>query len=277
LRTIRAVLMFGEVSALPWFVFLPGAAFALVWALERIAPATDDPPRRHDRADWTLNLIGLAAQGALVPLVGLWVTTQILAPAFPAAAGALPIGFWGGFALNVLAIDFLYYWQHRAFHARIAWPLHIAHHASQRVDVWATSRNTVWTNFLFVYFMINPWAALLCDAPEGFYTGAAVTAALDLWRHGRVDYGRLGLSRVFGALSLVMITPPAHQRHHDAIRASANFGANFSAWDRLFGTYAEPASQNESRAAYAPSALRQLLWPWRARGGEGKMGTRAAP
>jgi sterol desaturase/sphingolipid hydroxylase (fatty acid hydroxylase superfamily) len=237
---------------------LPVAAFVLVWALERLAPAAPAPA--HDRWDWSLNLIGLAIQGAAVPLAGLWLSTQILAPAFPDLA--LPLGFWGAFALSFVAVDFLYYLQHRAMHRGLAWRLHIAHHAGRRIDVWATSRNTSWMSFLFVYFLVNPWAALLCDSPEGFYLGASATAALDLWRHGRVDYAKLRLDGVLHALSLVLITPPAHFRHHDATKPPANFGANLSLWDRLFATYDPPGAMPQTSAAPdAPAPLRQLLWP----------------
>ncbi|MBL8551699.1 MAG: sterol desaturase family protein [Hyphomonadaceae bacterium] len=244
--------------------FLPIAAFGIVWALERVAPAAPGPA--HDRWDWTLNLVGLAVQGAGVPLLGLWLTRDVLAPALPQLAGALAIGFWGAFALNFIAIDLLYYLQHRAWHKGPLWRLHIAHHAGARVDVWATSRNTSWASFLFVYFLINPWAALLCDSPEGFYLGASATAALDLWRHGRIDYRRLGLDGAMRALAAVLIVPAAHFRHHDAAKPNANFGANLSIWDRLFGTYEVPVAAPASSAALdAPSPLRQLLWPFGAR------------
>jgi sterol desaturase/sphingolipid hydroxylase (fatty acid hydroxylase superfamily) len=251
--------------ALPFYVFLPSLAFALVWALERIAPAAPAPA--HDRWDWTLNLVGLAMQGAAIPIAGLAVTQAILAPAFPQLAGVLAIGFWGAFALNFVAVDFLYYLQHRWMHKGLGWRLHIAHHAGARVDVWATSRNTSWVSFLFVYFLINPWAALLCDRPDAFYLGASATAALDLWRHGRVDYSKLGLAGALRASSLVLITPPAHFRHHDAASPAANFGANLSIWDRLFGTYDAPATApSATRAPDAPAPLRQLLWPFSAGG-----------
>lgn len=241
--------------------FLPAAAFALVWTLERVAPAAPAPA--HDRWDWTLNLVGLAVQGAAVPLIGLWLTREALAPALPQLAGALPIGFWGAFALNFVGVDFVYYWQHRAWHRGALWKLHIAHHAGARVDVWATSRNTSWASFLFVYFLINPWAALLCDSPDGFYLGASATAALDLCRHGRIDYRKLGLERFMRALSLALIIPGAHFRHHDATKPNANFGANLSLWDRLFRTYEAPAGIPISSAALnAPAPLRQLAWPF---------------
>lgn len=251
---------------MPWFALLPGAAFALIFGLERFAPQAGEP--KHDRWDWALNLAGLAMQGAAVPLIGYWLTTQVLAPNLPQAAGALQIGFWGAFALNFVVIDLLYYWQHRAMHRGWAWRLHLTHHASQRVDVWATSRNTLWVNFLFVYFLVNPWAALLCDRPDGFYAAAAVTAALDLWCHGRIDYAKLRLASAMRALSFILITPAAHHRHHDATRANANFGANLSLWDRLFGTYEAPQEIGATAAADAPAPLRQLFWPLKTSAGE---------
>lgn len=247
---------------LPLIALLPGATFLALLATERALPRSEPHPA-HAAGDWILNLGGLAMQGLFVPAASLALTNWVLRPAAPDLVGILPLGFWGAFALNFVVVDFLYYWQHRAMH-EWRWLLrwHASHHSSPRVDVWASSRNTLLTNLLFVYFLVNPWAALLSDAPEGFFAGAMATAALDVWRHARI--GDLGLraGAVVRAVSWVFIIPAAHHRHHDATASPANYGANLSIWDRMFGTYSAPRSYPAHYSAPdAPDWKAQLFYP----------------
>jgi hypothetical protein len=55
------------------------------------------------------------------------------------------------------------------------------------MDVFVSARNTAWTTAFLVY----PWASSLflhvLDVRSGYLVGAALTAALDLWRHSGLD------------------------------------------------------------------------------------------
>jgi sterol desaturase/sphingolipid hydroxylase (fatty acid hydroxylase superfamily) len=238
--------------------YLPLIAFALLVVLERSALRAAEPSA-YTRADHLLNLSGLAIQGALVPLAGYWIATRVLAVHWPQAAGTLEVGWLGAFLLNFVAVDFLYYWQHRLFHRVPAlWALHRCHHASPTLSVWATSRNSLAVNFLFVYMLVNPVLGFLCDRPDAFFAAAAVTASLDLWRHSR-------LSEVFAPpyLDRILVTPAQHHAHHSPSGEATNFGANLILWDQLFGT-ARPArgfpAQYGTHEAQSP--WRQFLFPW---------------
>lgn len=232
--------------------YLPLIAFVLLLALQRRRPAG---AARYSRADWLLNLAGLAVQGVLVPLAGYAIATSVLAPRLPQLAGVLPLGWFGAFLLNIVVVDFCYYWQHRLFHrVPFLWALHRCHHASPTLDVWATSRNTLAVNFLFVYLLLNPVLGFLCDTPDGFFVGAGLTAALDLWRHSRVA--------ALPGLSAVLVTPWQHHLHHSPEGTGANYGANFILWDRCFGTARQAQGFPASYGVTAPSAWRQFLFPW---------------
>jgi len=238
--------------------FLPLLAFASLLLLERMLRRAPQLPE-YARADQLLNLTGLAIQGLLVPAMGYWIATSVLAAHWPGAAGSLRIGWLGAFAVNFVIVDFLYYWQHRLFHrVNALWALHQCHHASTALDVWATSRNSLAVNFLFVYMLVNPLLGFLCDHPDGFFAGAAVTASLDLWRHSR-------LPESFSPtlLGRVLVTPAHHHAHHSPEGQAVNFGANLILWDRLFGTAREPRGYP---AVYgtpgAPGPWRQFLFPW---------------
>jgi sterol desaturase/sphingolipid hydroxylase (fatty acid hydroxylase superfamily) len=232
---------------------LPPIAFVALVGLER---GRARAATRCTRSDHALNLIGLAIQGAAIPFVGYTIATRVLSVQWPDLAGSLAIGWWGAFALNFVFVDFLYYWQHRLLHGvPFLWAMHQCHHASPAVNVWATARNSLPINFIFVYLLVNPALGFLCDAPSGFFTAAAVTAALDLWRHARVP--------VAPGVGRVLVTPWHHHLHHNPDGATANYGANLILWDRLFGTLRETRSYPETYGTPgAPAAWRQFLFPW---------------
>ena len=239
-------------------LFLPACVFAALIVLEH-AHSRGTPGAAYSPSDRLLNLAGLAVQGIAVPAAGYLIASRLLATRWPEAAGSLPLGWWGAFALNFVFVDFLYYWQHRLFHrAPGLWALHLCHHASSQVSVWAASRNSLAINFLFVYLLVNPVLGFLCDRPDGFFAGAAVTASLDLWRHARLPGARWP-----AWLRAVLITPEVHHDHHSPGGQQTNFGANLVWWDRLFGT---ARGARGYPAAYgtpmAPGPWRQFLFPW---------------
>lgn len=215
--------------------------------------------KRFTFADWLLSLSGFWMQGVVIPVLGYLLSSKLFPSFFPELQGILPVGFLGAFLLNFIGIDFLYYLQHRSFHQiPWLWNLHAPHHYSPTVNVWATSRNAIITNFLFVYILVNPFIAYLCDSTEGFFAGAMMTASLDLFRHTSLHIRAPLLNRLF-------ILPQHHHRHHDAEKPFANYGANWCIWDRLFGTLDLSCCTTHIYAIKdTPSLSTQLLFPWKA-------------
>lgn len=244
-----------------WSV-LPAVSFLALVAWENLRPAQHQS-QRFSTADVVINLTGFLMQGVVVPCAGYLITERLIPQIIPNLKGTLQIGFIGAFILNFVAIDFLYYLQHRLFHSsNWLWRFHATHHHSPMVNVWATSRNAIVTNFFFVYLLVNPWFAFLCDSPDGFFAGAMVTAALDLLRHTNIH---LNLPMLRG----IFVLPQDHHRHHDADKRAANYGANLMIWDRLFGTAEISSNNSEQRLPRnycmqnAPSLETQLFCPWR--------------
>jgi sterol desaturase/sphingolipid hydroxylase (fatty acid hydroxylase superfamily) len=63
----------------------------------------------------------------------------------------------------------------------------------------------------------------------------ALSAAIQLWQHADLAHA----VRLDHCLRPIFVTPAMHRVHHDHRRQfhDANYGALFSFWDRLFGTY----------------------------------------
>ncbi len=223
--------------------------------------------RARTRAEWTLDLVGLLVQGTLIPLLQVGLVVAGLAWLVPAGRGALEVPGWAALLLNLVAVDYLYYWNHRLLHTNTLWPLHRVHHTLRTLDVLGTSRNTLYSSLFIVYLWVGGALLYFLSEPFWFALGAALTAALDLWRHSPFTPRRGGA--LHRALSAVLILPSDHAWHHSTESSQVNFGANLSWWDRLHGTY--QASTQDPASLGIPFAAplgRQLFFPFDRRAGK---------
>jgi sterol desaturase/sphingolipid hydroxylase (fatty acid hydroxylase superfamily) len=219
---------------------------------------------RKRGAEWLLDGVGLLVQGTLVPLLELVVVVGGLGWLWPSLRGSVHLpgsDFVTGFAVNFLAVDYLYYWNHRLLHTPRLWPLHQVHHSVREMDVMATSRNTAWSSLLILYVWVNGIALFFLAEPAGYAAGAALTAALDLWRHSELS-PRLG-GAVDSLLGRVLVLPRHHAWHHAADEVEANYGANVSVWDKLHGTFSDRGAAPARLGVNVGLPLwRQLWWPF---------------
>lgn len=244
------------------YILFPGFFFILLLFGELYLP-TITQPHVHHKWDWILNLVGFFMQGVVVPIISYCISMHFLSFLWPTGKAILPLNWYGSFLLNFVGVDFLYYWQHRFFHQfSWAWKWHQCHHNAARVDIWATSRNSIMTNFFFVYLLINPVLGFLCANPQGFFAAAMLTASLDLLRHTNIDFTRIAcMNKVSSLLSFIFVMPKDHHRHHYALAKSTNFGANLIIWDKLFNTFCKtelPAIYKNEKSLHP---LKQLLYP----------------
>lgn len=187
------------------------------------------------RTDWLVDGSSLLTQGLIIPVCQTLFAENILKHFFPHLNGILNWGFWEGFVLNFIVVDYFYYWNHRVLHRKKFWLIHRLHHSSKEVDVFSTSRNSWFSSFFILYFWINATFIFLLANPTGFVVSMALTAGLDLWRHSGFNNARL--SNFYRLLSILFITPHEHHWHHSKDTESTNFGANLCIWDKLHGTY----------------------------------------
>lgn len=150
--------------------------------------------------------------------------------------------------VGVLLRSFLSYLTHVAFHrAPWLWRLHAVHHMDTDMDVTTAVRmhpfefivSAVFVLPCIVAFGIPVEAIILYEILDA---GMAVATHTNLRVPERID-------RV---LRWFLVTPTMHRIHHSAWQpeTDSNFGATFSIWDHVFGTY-----RAASRDGVAPARL----------------------
>ena len=208
--------------------------FAALFAAERAWPASPLPvivaraPLRRLARNLALAVINFL----LSPLVVLPVT------AF-AAGRALawrPDWWqgWPGLALDLLLLDFLIYWWHRANHRwPLLWRFHLVHHLDRTLDSTSALR------FHFGEVLISAGARAGAILLLGFPFVSVLVFETLLLVATVFHHSNLRLPpRLEQALARVIITPSIHWVHHHRRRidTDSNYGTVFSFWDRLFAS-----------------------------------------
>ncbi|HMV67713.1 MAG TPA: sterol desaturase family protein [Myxococcota bacterium] len=229
------------------------------WSLlAAVAWRTPEALRDKPVGDWIVDLGNLIVQGVAVPVLQITLVAGGLTAIAPGARASIDLPAPAAFALAFVGVDYLYYWNHRLLHGEALWWVHRVHHTVTRMDVLATSRNTLWTSLLVLYVWAGGALLYLLAHPAAYAAGAALTSALDLWRHSELHPP----AAVARWLRPWLILPEDHARHHGASAPRGNFGANLKLWDRLHGT-ALPSGPPEEPLGVPPlgSIPRTLLWP----------------
>ena len=170
--------------------------------------------------------------GALLP-GGLASLTATLRPANTGV-------FVAEVAAIVLARDLLGYWQHRLLHGvPLFWRAHRVHHSDRQVDVTTGVRHHPLETALSLGIAAAFVAGVgMSVASLGVALGLARLAAV--YQHTSLDLPA-SLDR---RLRRLLVTPSVHRLHHSRRQpqTDSNFGTVFTLWDRLFGTYRDPAA-----------------------------------
>jgi sterol desaturase/sphingolipid hydroxylase (fatty acid hydroxylase superfamily) len=154
---------------------------------------------------------------------------QVLLDVWTALPGAVSV------VAAVLLTEFAAYWRHRLEHVRALWPVHATHHADEAMTWLSVRRKHPLGELLSVLIDTTPvillglpvWAiavAMLIRGWWGYFIHADVP-----WTLG--PFGKL------------FISPAAHRLHHirDEALMGTNYGNMLTVWDKLFGTYLDPA------------------------------------
>jgi sterol desaturase/sphingolipid hydroxylase (fatty acid hydroxylase superfamily) len=170
---------------------------------------------------------------------------------------------WQAIIVSVVALDFIIYLQHVAFHTvPLFWRLHMVHHTDLDVDL------TTGVRFhpveITLSLIIKMAAVVILGAPPlAVLIFEVVLNGTSLFSHGNI-YMPGALDRV---LRLLLVTPDMHRVHHSIImrETNTNFGFNLSWWDRLLGTYQKEPSEGHEGMTIGLGYFRnpkRLSLPW---------------
>lgn len=144
-----------------------------------------------------------------------------------------PAEHWATWAGGFVAVEFAYYWFHRASHrVRWIWASHSVHHSAAQMTLLASLR-LGWTNLLsagWVLYLPLIFAGL---PPFVLVALLAFNLRYQFFLHTEA-IGRLG------PVEWIFNTPAHHRLHHASNPAyiDCNFGGVLILFDRLFGTLA---------------------------------------
>lgn len=222
--------------------------------------------------------LGLMLFNALVlmPLVALPLDAfRDLIPSVPAL-----IAFWSGLPavltilVAIVLIDFASYWRHRLEHSPALWRVHATHHADEAMNWLTLHRKHPLGELMSLIFDLVP--VLLAGLPIWvILTAALLRAWWGYFIHADVLW-------TLGPLGKVMMSPAAHRLHHirDEALMGANFGNTITLWDKLFGTYTDPAPFVNCETGIAEGTrdvAGELLRPFEARYWKAKPEAAAEP
>jgi sterol desaturase/sphingolipid hydroxylase (fatty acid hydroxylase superfamily) len=204
-----------------------GGWVLVLLVLERALPCVVRPDgNQRIGRNIGLWLINSALSPLIVVPVSLWAATSALAwrPDW--------LGGWGGLVLDVLVLDGLIYWWHRANHQiPLLWRFHQVHHLDNFLDLTSAVRFHFGEVLLSAGFRAVVIIALGIPLISVLVFEVLVLAAA-AFHHSNLRLGSGFETR----LSRLVVTPSIHWVHHHALRADtdSNYATIFSLWDRLF-------------------------------------------
>ena len=136
-----------------------------------------------------------------------------------------------GFVLTFIAIDLLYYLQHRLEHrVPVLWAIHSVHHQAELCDTSVSLRISVFASAAVGLFHLP--LAFLGVEPTLYLAAYGVHAAIVFCFHAR-------LPKWLDRVGWVFNSPLVHRLHHasNVELRDQNFAGVFVVWDRLFGTF----------------------------------------
>lgn len=163
-------------------------------------------------------------------------------------------------AASFLAMEFLFYWRHRAGHElALFWAIHEVHHQSSAYNL-AVAQRVGFLQWAQTWVFVLPLAFVGVPTPI-FATWFAIIHFYQFLVHTQL-VGRLG------PLEWVFTTPSLHRVHHGRNPAylDKNYGFTLNLFDRLFGTFAletEPARYGTLTDLPTYEPVSNNLAPWR--------------
>jgi sterol desaturase/sphingolipid hydroxylase (fatty acid hydroxylase superfamily) len=250
-----------KVEQLPPIIFVLG--FALIYLWEWFAGARSYIERGRQVRNLAFTALNFMLAGAIASVLvaaSLWITQHGWGLA------AIDGPTWLVVALGVLALDLTEYLRHRISH-RVPWlwRLHRVHHTDRQIDVTSSLRSHPLEQALRPLF--DATAILLVGiVPLALAVHALLQIATLLFQHANVALPA-ALDRW---LAWITPTPAYHLVHHSRrrLQTDSNYGACFTLWDRLFGSFQPNDAElvlglDGFDVAREQSVVGMLANPWR--------------
>lgn len=248
--------------------------FAFFGLLARVAPC--NPAQRafvtRDLADnllwWMFGILLTALVWGDLAALYIRAGVQVFAPHHASAASAAILGgygwaarlpLWAQVLAVLVAMDFLQYWLHRAYHTRWLWPFHAVHHSAEELD-WSTTFRIHPLNFAVYSAGALAIVRLAGFAPAAFVVIGPFNLVIGALVHANLNWS-------WGPFRYVLASPVYHRWHHvkDPAVHDKNFAPTFPVWDLIFGTVHMPKGELPSDYGVegAPTSfVAQLIYPF---------------
>ena len=159
----------------------------------------------------------------------------------------------------ILLIDFAAYWRHRLEHSAPVWRFHATHHADEAIHWLTVHRKHPVGRLLSMLFDTS--LVLLLGLPAWSIVAALLLRSM--WGH----FIHADVPWTLGPIGKVMMSPAAHRLHHirDEELMGSNYANTVTVWDKLFGTYVDPAPYVDCETGIAEGTrgfLGELIRPW---------------
>ena len=143
--------------------------------------------------------------------------------------------------IALFVVDFVIYWIHRAQHRfDLLWRTHAWHHSIEQMYWFAGFRTSFLHSFIYNIPQVVIPVTLFRLSPAEAGIGYSLGLLIQFWEHTNLNVN-------VGPLKWLIITPAYHRIHHSAtVHRGMNLGTTFSLWDRLFGTFVDPATVPDS-------------------------------
>lgn len=141
----------------------------------------------------------------------------------------------GALALAIVLVELSGYCRHRFEHLPGVWRFHATHHADEALNWMSVLRKHPVSKFFEV--VVDTLPLMLLGAPAWVIVVAQLVRSW--WGH----FIHADLPWTLGPFGTVLMSPAAHRLHHirDEALMGSNYGNMLTLWDRMFGTWRDPA------------------------------------
>ena len=102
-------------------------------------------------SDWLIDGTSLAFHFFAIPAIAFWSISWLKENVASEYIGFIKAPGFLVTICGLMVVDYLWYWNHRFFHAdTLFWNLHEVHHNARVFDIFMSARNTIWLSLIHI-------------------------------------------------------------------------------------------------------------------------------